>query len=274
MLTKPRDRDVLCHAQAWLVDEMADARLKTCLRISDDDFATVHHELGHIYYYMAYNRLPKLYREGANAGFHEALGDSIQLAITPEYLVNIGLLDRSSVPSPDKDIGLLLRQALDKVALLPFALAVDRWRWGVFDGSIKPDDYQREWDRQRLSYQGLVPPVTRPADAFDPGAKYHIAAVSPYTGYFVARILQFQFYKAACDAAGWNGPLYRCTFYGNKHVGQRLAAMMALGRSRPWPEALKTFTGSGEMTSGPMREYFAPLDAWLRQQNEGQHCSW
>lgn len=274
MLVRPRDRDASCQAQAWDMDDKSDVRLKTCLRVSDDDFATVHHELGHLYYYMAYAEQAKLYREGANAGFHEAVGDAIQLAITPDYLVDIGLLDRAHVPSPDKDIGLLLRQALDKIALMPFALTVDRWRWGVFDGSIKPDMYQRDWDRLRLDYQGLRPPVARPDDAFDPGAKYHIAAVSPYTGYFVARILQFQFYKAACDMSGWKGPLHRCTFYGNREVGRRINAMLAMGRSRPWPEALKTFTGSNRLTSAAMLEYFAPLDAWLRRQNKGHSCGW
>lgn len=274
MFRKPSDREVLCHAQAWDIDDAADVRLKTCLRTSDDDFATVHHELGHVYYYLAYNRQPPLFRQGANAGFHEAVGDAIQLGITPDYLVQIGLLDPSKIPSADKDIGLLLRQALDKVALLPFALTVDRWRWGVFDGSIKPDDYQLQWDRLRLYYQGLRPPVARPADAFDPGAKYHIAAASPYAPYFVARVLQFQFYKAACDAAGWKGPLHRCTFYNNKNVGTRLSAMLTMGRSQPWPVALNAFVGTDKISSAAMLAYFSPLHAWLREQNKGQVCGW
>lgn len=274
MFTKPRDREVLCHAQAWDLDDLNDVRLKTCLKVNDDDFATVHHEIGHLYYYMAYNKLPLLYRAGANDGFHEAIGDFVQLSITPDYLVKTGLLDPADVPSPDKDIGLLLRQALDKVSLVPFSLVLDKWRWGVFDGTIGPNDYQVAWDRLRLEYQGVEPPVARPADAFDAGAKFHVATLTSYSRYLLARVLQFQLYKAACDMAGWKGPLHRCSFYGNPAVGARFKAMLAMGRSRPWPEVLETFTGTREMSSGAMLEYFKPLAAWLHQQNEGQSCGW
>jgi len=274
MFTKPQDREALCHAQAWDLDDLHDVRLKTCLRVNDDDFATVHHEIGHLYYYLAYNTQPPLYRAGANDGFHEAVGDFIQLSLTPDYLVKTGLLDHADVPSPDKDTGLLLRQALDKVSLVPFSLVLDRWRWGVFEGTIEPDEYQTAWDRLRLEYQGVVPPVARPADAFDAGAKFHVANVSPYSSYLIARVLQFQFYKAACDMVGWKGPLHRCSFYGNPKVGDRLKAMLAMGRSKPWPEVLKIFTGTDIMSSNAMLEYFAPLTVWLRKQNEGRSCGW
>jgi peptidyl-dipeptidase A len=274
MFTKPRDREVLCHGLGLVIDEVADARIKMCMRVSDDSFSFVHHEIGHLYYYMAYSGQPKLYRRGANDGFHEAIGDMIQLSITPAYLATIGLLEPSRMPADDKDVGLLLRQALDKVSLLPFALATDRWRWGVFDGSIVPADYQKNWDDLRLQYQGIRPPVARPADAFDPGAKYHVATVGPYSNYFVARILQFQLYKSACDLSGWNGPLHRCSFYGSKEVGDRLRQMLAMGRSKPWREALKSFTGNREMSAAPMLEYFAPLQKWLTEKNKGKHCGW
>lgn len=274
MFTKPRDRDVLCHGLGLVIDEVADARIKMCMRVSDDSFSFVHHEIGHVYYYMAYSGQPKLYRRGANDGFHEAIGDMVQLSITPDYLTKIGLLEPSRMPADDKDVGLLLRQALDKVSLLPFALATDRWRWGVFDGSIVPADYQKSWDDLRLQYQGIKPPVARPADAFDPGAKYHVATVGPYSNYFVARILQFQFYKAACDLSGWKGPLHRCAFYGSKKVGVALKKMLAMGRSKPWPEALEAFTGSREMSAAPMLEYFAPLQKWLTEKNKGKGCGW
>ena len=274
MFTKPADREVVCHASAWDVDNKDDIRIKMCIKVNADDFVTIHHELGHNYYQRAYNEQPFLYLNGANDGFHEAIGDFIALSITPEYLVQIGLLDRKDVPSADKDIGLLLRQAMDKIAFLPFGLLVDKWRWGVFDGSITPTDYNTAWHDLKREYQGITPPVDRPDDAFDPGAKYHIPGNTPYTRYFLARILQFQFYKAACDQAGWKGPLHRCSFYGNKEVGEKLNAMLEMGASKPWPDALEAFTGSREMSGKAMMEYFAPLKKWLDEQNKGKQSGW
>ena len=274
MITAPRDREVVCHASAWDVDNIEDLRIKMCTKVNADDFVTVHHELGHNYYQRAYNKQTFLYLDSANDGFHEAIGDMIALSVTPEYLVQIGLLDRSKVPSADKDIGLLLRQAMDKVAFLPFGLLVDKWRWRVFSGEVTPANYEKGWNDLRLQYQGIVPPVARTEADFDPGAKYHIPASVPYTRYFLARILQFQFYKAACDQAGWKGPLHRCSFYGNKEVGRRLNAMLEMGASRPWPDALEAFTGSREISGQAMIEYFRPLIGWLEQQNRGKQCGW
>jgi len=273
-ITKPADREVVCHASAWDIDNKDDLRIKMCTKVNADDFVTIHHELGHNYYQRAYNKQPSYYLDGANDGFHEAIGDTMALSITPQYLVDIGLLDKAQVPAADKDIGLLLRQAMDKVAFLPFGLMIDRWRWKVFSGEVTPDQYEAAWNQMRLQYQGIVPPTERPADAFDPGAKYHIPAVVPYTRYFLARLLQFQFYEAACRQAGWKGPLHRCSFYGNKQVGEKLNAMLELGASKPWPDALQVFTGSREMSGKPMLRYFAPLSAWLAKQNKGKTCSW
>jgi peptidyl-dipeptidase A len=271
---KPTDREVVCHASAWDIDNVEDLRIKMCIKVNTDDFVTIHHELGHNYYQRAYNKQPYLYLNGANDGFHEAIGDAIALSITPNYLVQIGLLDPAKVPGADKDNGLLLRQAMDKVAFLPFGLLIDKWRWGVFNGSITQANYNKGWTDLRLQYQGIVPPVTRAADRFDAGAKYHIPGNTPYTRYFLARILQFQFYKAACDISGWKGPLHRCSFYGNKGVGSRLNAMLEMGASKPWPDALQAFTGTREMSGKPMLEYFAPLMKWLEAQNKGAKKGW
>ncbi|WP_447764873.1 M2 family metallopeptidase [Sphingopyxis panaciterrae] len=272
--TKPADREVICHASAWDIDNKDDIRIKMCIKVNADDFTTIHHELGHNYYQRAYNKQPFLYLNGANDGFHEAIGDFVALSITPQYLVDIGLLDKAKVPSADKDIGLLLRQAMDKVAFLPFGLLVDRWRWGVFDGTIKPADYNKAWTQLRLQYQGITPPGERPANAFDAGAKFHIPGNTPYTRYFLARILQFQFYEAACKQAGWTGPLHRCSFYDNKEVGAKLNAMLEMGASKPWPDALEAFTGNREMSGKAMADYFAPLKAWLDEQNKGKPTGW
>ncbi|MBS0504701.1 MAG: M2 family metallopeptidase [Proteobacteria bacterium] len=275
LFLKPADREVICHASAWDLDNKDDLRIKMCIKVNSDDFVTIHHELGHNYYQRAYNKQPFLYLNGANDGFHEAIGDFVALSITPDYLVKIGLLDQAKVPSADKDIGLLLRQAMDKVAFLPFGLLVDKWRWGVFSGQIQPADYNKAWTALRLQYQGITPPAPRDdATAFDPGAKYHVPGNTPYTRYFLARLLQFQFYQAACKQAGWKGPLHRCSFYGNKEVGAKLNAMLEMGASRPWPDALEKFTGSREMTGDAMVAYFQPLMTWLKQQNKGQRCGW
>jgi peptidyl-dipeptidase A len=274
MITQPRDREVICHASAWDVDNVNDLRIKMCTRVNADDFVTAHHELGHNFYQRAYNRQPFLYLDSANDGFHEAIGDTIALSVTPEYLQQIGLLQANQMPNAEQDRSLLLRQALDKIAFLPFGLLVDRYRWGIFSGQIAPGEYQAAWDRMRLEYQGIRPPTARSETNFDAGAKYHVPASVPYTRYFLARILQFQFLKAACDISGWQGPLHRCSFYGNREVGRRLNEMLAMGASRPWPEALQAFTGTREISAEPMVEYFRPLLGWLREQNRGRRCGW
>lgn len=273
-IVKPADREVVCHASAWDIDNKEDIRIKMCTKVNADDFVTIHHELGHNYYQRAYMNQPYLYENGANDGFHEAIGDFVALSITPNYLVQIGLLDPSKVPSADKDTGLLLRQAMDKVAFLPFGLMVDKWRWGVFSGATKPDNYQASWDGLRLQYQGIKPPVARDNTRFDAGAKYHIPANTPYARYFLARLLQFQFYQAACKQAGWTGPLHRCSFYGNKAVGANLQKMLEMGQSKPWPDALQAFTGTREISGQALVDYFAPLKKWLDQQNKGKPSGW
>lgn len=272
--TKPADREVVCHASAWDIDNVDDLRIKMCIKPNADDFITIHHELGHNYYQRAYNKQDMLHLNGANDGFHEAIGDMIALSITPEYLVQIDMLDPKDVPSADKDIGLLLRQAMDKVAFLPFGLLLDRYRWGLFDGSIPEAATNTGWNELRREYQGVVPPVERSAEGFDAGAKYHIPGNVSYTRYFLARLLQFQFYKAACDTAGWKGPLHRCSIYGNKEVGAKLNAMLEMGASKPWPDALEAFTGERQMNGTAMVEYFAPLMKWLEKQNKGEKAGW
>jgi peptidyl-dipeptidase A len=273
-IVKPRDREVICHASAWDLDNKDDLRIKMCTLVNASDFVTVHHELGHNFYQRAYNKQPYLYLSSANDGFHEAIGDMIALSVTPEYLVQIGLLDASKVPDASRDIGLLLRQALEKVPGLPWTLLVDKWRWGVFDGSIPVSEMNKGWTDLRLEYMGVVSPVPRSEDDFDPGAKFHIPGNTPYARYFLARMLQFQFYQKACEIAGQTGPLHRCSFYGNKDVGAKLNAMLEMGRSRPWPEALEAFAGSPDMSGKAVVAYFAPLQTWLEEQNKGQQCGW
>ncbi|MBP7149741.1 MAG: M2 family metallopeptidase [Acidobacteria bacterium] len=269
---KPRDRDVVCHASAWDVDFAQDLRLKMCIQINAEDFATIHHELGHNYYQRAYKDQPPLFRDSANDAFHEAIGDTLQLSVTPEYLQKIGLLDK--VPPPEADLGLLMQMALDKVAFLPFGKLIDQWRWDVFAGKIPPAQYNQHWWELREKYQGVAAPVARSEADFDPGAKYHIPSNVPYTRYFLADILQFQFHRALCRQAGYRGPLHRCSIYADKAIGQRLANMLAMGRSRPWPDELEALTGERQMDATAIIDYFAPLKKWLDEQNKGQQCGW
>jgi peptidyl-dipeptidase A len=272
LFEKPEDREVVCHASAWDVDELSDLRIKMCIEPTAEDFRTVHHELGHNFYQRAYSHLPYVYRQSANDGFHEALGDVISLSVTPTYLKQIGMIDE--VPDPSSDLGLLMKDALESIAFLPFGLLIDKWRWDVFAGETPPDEYNQAWWELRTRYQGIRPPLARTESDFDPGAKYHIPGNTPYSRYFLARILQFQFHRSLCETVGTEGPLNRCSIYGNQEAGAKLKTMMEMGISRPWPEALEAVTGQRQMDATAILEYFAPLRAWLDQQNRGRQCGW
>lgn len=273
MLTRPRDRDVVCHASAWDLDQKGDVRIKMCIQPTEEDLTTIHHELGHVYYFLMYNGLPPLFQQGAHDGFHEAIGDTITLSITPKHLQKIGLV--KDVREDQKAlINAQMKRALEKIAFLPFGKLIDQWRWKVFSGEIAPADYNKGWWQLREAYQGIAPPLARTEEDFDPGAKYHVPGNTPYTRYFLSFIVQFQFQKALCDAAGFKGPLYECDIYGNKEAGAKFAAMLKKGASQPWPQTLKELTGGEAMDASAISEYFAPLQDWLKQQNEGQQCGW
>ena len=272
MLTRPRDREVVCHASAWDLDYADDIRIKMCIEITGEDFQTVHHELGHNFYQRAYARQPFLFRDSAHDGFHEAVGDTVALSVTPEYLTRIGLAEPDS-PATD-DTGLLLQRALEKVAFLPYGLAVDQWRWKVFSGAIGPADYNRTWWEMHTRYQGVAPPTSRGEEEFDPGAKYHVPANVPYMRYFLAHILQFQFHRALAKDAGATGPLHRASIYESREAGRRLRAMLEMGQSREWPDALEVLTGERRMDASGLLEYFAPLRRWLDEQNRDQPVGW
>ena len=272
MFQKPEGRDVQCHASAWDLDDKDDLRIKMCIQKTGEEFNVIHHELGHNYYQRAYKDQPLLYRGSANDGFHEAIGDTIALSITPKYLKQIGLIDE--IPDASNDIGMLMQVALDKIAFIPFGLMVDQWRWKVLAGEVSPEQYNDLWWELREKYQGVMAPVARDTDAFDPGAKYHVPANVPYTRYFLAHILQFQFHKALCDIAGDEGPLNRCSIYGSEEAGKALNDMLEMGMSQPWQNALETLTGSPEMDASTIAAYFAPLKTWLDEQNATRQCGW
>jgi peptidyl-dipeptidase A len=273
LFTRPADREVVCHASAWDVEYNNDLRIKMCIKPTEEDLITIHHELGHDYYFHAYFTKPILFQQGANDGFHEGIGDTLALAVTPQYLKNIGLL--SSVPNNEKaTINVQMKQAIEKVAFLPFGLLVDKWRWEVFSGKTAPADWNKSWWALREKYQGIKAPAARPADAFDPGAKYHIPGSTPYMRYFLARVYQFQFYKALCDASGHKGPLHTCSFFGSKEAGKKLQAMLALGAEKPWPEAMKAIAGTDKADAAPLLEYFAPLRGFLKESTKGETCGW
>ena len=273
MLTKPADREVVCHASAWDLSFNNDLRIKMCVRPTEEDLVTLHHELGHNYYFHAYYKLPVLFQQGANDGFHEAIGDAIALSITPGYYKQVGLL--SAVPTDEQAlVDVQLKDALERIAFLPFGKLVDQWRWQVFSWKVAPKDYNAAWWKLRRDLQGVDAPIARTEADFDPGAKYHVPANVPYTRYFLARVLQFQFHRALCKAAGQTGPLHTCSIYGNKEAGKKLQAMLALGASKPWPQALEQITGEKQMDATAILDYFAPLSKWLAEQNKGRQCGW
>jgi len=273
LFTKPQDREVVCHASAWDVEYNDDLRIKMCIHPTEEDLVTIHHELGHDYYFHYYHKLPILLQQGANDGFHEGIGDTLALSVTPEYLKNLGLIDK--VPNSEKsEVNFLLKRALQSIAFLPFGKLIDQWRWDVFSGKTKPADYNKAWWALRLKYQGIAPPVARTEADFDPGAKYHVPANVPYIRYFLARIYQFQFHRALCKAAGQNGPLHKCSIYGSKEAGAKLEALLKLGASKPWPEAMAVITGQKEADATAILDYFAPLKKWLDEQNKGETCGW
>ncbi len=272
LFTKPRDRDVQCHASAWNIDNVDDIRIKMCIKEDYEDFVTIHHELGHNFYQRAYNDKSILYRTGANDGFHEAIGDTVALSITPQYLKDIGLIDE--VPETSNDLGMLMQKALEKIAFVPFGLMIDQWRWKVFSGEISPDQYNAGWWELRKRYQGVKAPVERDENDFDPGAKYHIPGNTPYTRYFLAHILQFQFHRELCETAGFEGDLHRCSIYNNQAAGEKLIKVLEMGAEKPWQDALEVVANSREMDATAVVDYFAPLKSWLDEQNQGRECGW
>jgi peptidyl-dipeptidase A len=273
MLTQPRDRDVVCHASAWEMDGKDDVRIKMCIRPTLEELQTIYHELGHVYYFLWYKDLPYLFKQGAHDGFHEAIGDTVTLSMTPDYLAKIGLVPPAK-RSREALINEQMQMALQKIAFLPFGKLIDEWRWKVFSGEVTPANYNAAWWELREKYQGVAPPIARTEADFDPGAKYHVPGSVPYTRYFLSFILQFQFQRALCDAAGFKGPLAECSIYGNEAAGRKFGAMLAKGASQPWQDTMYELTGSREMDASAILEYFAPLRAWLDEQNKGQKCGW
>ena len=271
--SKPADREVVCHASAWGLDGGNDLRIKMCINQTYDELRVIYHELGHNYYQGAYKEQPPLFQGGAHGGFHEAIGDTVVLSMTPGYLEEVGLIS-STEQSEQAVINRQMQMALDSIAFLPFGKLIDEWRWAVFSGEVAPEDYNKAWWEMRTRYQGIAPPVERTEDHFDPGAKYHVPANVSYTRYFLARILQFQFQRALCESAGHEGDLHSCSIFGNKEAGAKFQAMLEAGQSAPWQETLEKLTGTQEMDASAIIDYFAPLMAYLKEQNEGRTCGW
>ncbi len=270
LFTKPEDRDVVCHASAWDLDAKDDIRIKMCIQKTGEEFNVIHHELGHNFYQRAYKDQPVYFQNSANDGFHEAIGDTIALSVTPKYLKEIGLID--TIPDESKDIGLLMKMALEKIAFIPFGLMVDQWRWKVYSGEITPENYNSAWWELREKYQGVAAPVERDANAFDPGAKYHVPGGVPYSRYFLAHIQQFEFHKALCEISGNTDPIHRCSIYNSKEAGKALNTMLEMGSSQPWQQAYKVLTGNEQMDATAVLDYFAPLQTWLKDKNQGKQC--
>ena len=277
LFVKPQDRSVVCHASAWNLDADAnDLRIKMCIERNAEDFSTIHHELGHIFYYQAYNSTqPSVFQSGANDGFHEAVGDLLSLSITPEYYNKIGLISETEAKDATSDpISLLMQQALQGVVSVPWTLMLDKWRAGVFSGETSESQLNDSWWELREYYQGIGVPRERGADAFDPGAKYHIPGNTPYTRYYLAQILQYQFHESLCNQMGFEGPLHECSIYDNELAGKKLRAMLSLGQSQEWQVALEALTGTRSLSGKSMLNYYKPLKDWLDVQNTDRTCGW
>ena len=276
LFVKPQDRSVVCHASAWNLDSANnDLRIKMCIEKNEEDFITIHHELGHIFYYQAYNHLPTLFQGGANDGFHEAFGDLLTLSITPDYLKQIGFITADEAEQAKNDsIGLLMKQALEGVVVIPWALMLDKWRAGVFTGDISETELNQAWWDMRESYQGIAPPSYRSEEYFDPGAKYHIPGNTPYTRYYLARIMQYQFHESLCNDIGFTGPLHECSIYGDKSAGEKIISTMAMGQSAPWQDAFEKLTGTRKISGKSVMNYYKPLKEWLDNKNKNRTCGW
>jgi len=276
LFVKPQDHNVVCHASAWDIDsEINDLRIKMCIERNAEDFSVIHHELGHIFYYQAYSHLPDIFQSGANDGFHEAVGDLLTLSITPDYLKKIDMVSEEEARQANADpISLLMQQALDGVVSVPWTLMLDKWRAKVFTGETSSEELNNSWWELREFYQGIGAPADRGADAFDPGAKYHIPGNTPYTRYYLAKILQYQFHESLCTQMGFEGPLHECSIYDNELAGAKLRAMLALGQSQDWQTALEALTGTRELSGKSMLNYYQPLKDWLDIQNAERTCGW
>ncbi|CAG2052908.1 unnamed protein product [Timema podura] len=279
MLEKPLGRDVVCRASAWDFCNHNDYRIKQCTEVTMEDLQTIHHEMAHIQYYLQYANQPLLFRDGANPGFHEAVGAMIELSvITPRHLQRIGLLNNITdeygemTNTNETNINFLLTMALDKVAYLPFAYVVDQWRWRLFSEEWKVEEMNSRWWDLRMRHQGIIPPIPRSENDFDPAAKYHVVADMPYIRYFVSLILQFQLHESLCQAAGHFGPLHTCDIYRSREAGRLLSEILSMGSSRSWSEIIHVMTKgrTDKLDSRPLLEYFQPLAMWLSVQNRDE----
>ncbi|XP_071039603.1 angiotensin-converting enzyme isoform X1 [Parasteatoda tepidariorum] len=276
IIEKPLNREMVCHPSAWYFFDGNDVRIKMCTSVDMDNLATVHHEMGHIEYYLHVQDLSLYQRHGAHPAFHEAVGDLIALSVTTtDYLERIGLLEEAT-DDPETEINILLYMALEKIAFQPHGLIVDLWRSNIFNGSTDKSELNKAWWKLRLDYQGVCPPVLRSEDDFDAGALYHVGADITYLRYFASIIVQFQFHQALCEEAGHKGPLHKCSIYKNKKAGKLLSDMLKLGSSVPWTEAMKLITKgkTDKMDSASILEYFQPLYAWLKKQNRNEFVGW
>ncbi|KAL1140400.1 hypothetical protein AAG570_000332 [Ranatra chinensis] len=276
LIERPPDRPVACKASAWDFCNRRDYRIKQCIEVTMEDLLTLHHEMTHIEYYLQYADQPHLFRDGANPAFHEAISDAIGLSvITPRHMHRIGLLNNIT-DDYETDINFLMEMALDRIAYLPFAYIVDQWRWKVFaEGGLR-NSVNSAWWELRVWHQGLIPPVARSENDFDPGAKYHIIADQPYIRYFIGLVLQFQIHEALCRVAGHIGTLHTCDIYRSREAGRLLSEIMSAGNSRPWPEILRMATrgATDKLDARPLLEYFKPLSLWLRVANRDEMIGW
>ncbi|XP_036127494.1 angiotensin-converting enzyme 2 isoform X3 [Molossus molossus] len=223
MLTEPSDgRKVVCHPTAWDLGNN-DFRIKMCTKVTMEDFLTAHHEMGHIKYDMAYAEQPYLLRNGANEGFHEAVGEVISLSVaTPKHLKVIGLLQPDFNEDNETEINFLFKQALSIVGTLPFTYMLEKWRWMVFKGEIPKEQWMQKWWEMKRDIVGVVEPVPHDETYCDPASLFHVASDYSFIRYFTRTIFQFQFQEALCQIANHEGPLHKCDISNSRKAGEEL----------------------------------------------------
>lgn len=258
------------HASAWHMD--LDKSVQTLMSITANAswYETVHHEYGHIYYYLAYSnpQVPYLLREGANRAYHEALGSMFGLAAMQKpFAAGLGLVDPNS--SMD-DMKQLLKDALNYVVFIPWSTGtMSVFENELYSKNLPSDQWNKRWWEIVKQYQGIVPPTERGEDFCDPATKTHINDdAAQYYDYALSYILLFQLHDHISKNI-LKQDVHATNYFGNKEIGKFILEIMEPGSSVDWRKLLKDKTGE-DLSAKAMLEYFQPLMEWLKKENEGR----
>ena len=258
------------HASAWHMDLQEDVRCLMSIVPNRDMYETVHHELGHIYYFMAYTNpnVPPLLREGANRAYHEGIGSLMGLAAMQKpFLAGLELIPESA---GSDDMQSLLKEALNYVVFIPWSAGVmTEFEHDLYATDLSADQYTARWWDLKKKYQGIVAPNERGPEYCDPASKTHINNdAAQYYDYALSFVLLFQLHDHIAGKILHQDP--RATnYYGSKEVGTFLQGILEKGASGDWRKMLKEKTGE-DLSARAMLSYFEPLMGYLKEQNKGR----